>query len=203
MPAAWVTADEVYGGDGAFRRALEERQQAYVLAVKRTQTVTTFPPSQPIGYWHADERAAAQPAADWQRLSCGAGAQGERGYDWLYLELRPALQDGWVHGLLVRRSLSMPDDLAYYLVYARAGTRVPEIVRVAGTRWSIETFFKQAKGQVGLDHYEVRSWHGWHRHMTLALWALALLTVEMARAKRGTQAPTISYHSAFQSCVAC
>lgn len=196
VPAAWVTADEVYGGDGAFRRALEERGQAYVLAVKRTQAVSTFPPSQPIGYWHGDEFAAAQPATAWQQLSCADGAQGERVYDWLYVELRSALRDGWIHGLLVRRSLSTPDELAYYLLYAPTGTAVQEIVRVAGTRWSIEDCFKLAKGQVGLDHYEVRSWHGWHRHMTLALWALALLAVETGRAKRGTLAATISCRSA-------
>jgi SRSO17 transposase len=202
VPAAWVTADEVYGGDGAFRRALEERQQAYVLAVKRTQTVTTFPPAQPIGYWHAQELAAAQPASSWRQLSCGEGAQGERVYDWLYLELRPGLQEGWAHGLLVRRSIRTPDELAYYLVFAPTSASVEEIVRVAGTRWSIETFFKQAKGQVGLDHYEVRSWQGWHRHMTLALWALAILAVEAARAKRGTLTPTTSCRSASVSCVA-
>ncbi len=202
VPAAWVTADEVYGGDGAFRRALEDRGQAYVLAVKRTQVVSTFPPLQPIGYWHADELAARQPAVAWQRLSCGAGSQGERVYDWLYVELRPGLRAGWVHGLLVRRSLSTPDELAYYLVYAPTGTSVQEIVRVAGTRWSIETFFKQAKGQVGLDQYEVRSWQGWYRHMTLALWALALLAVEAARAKGGTQAATIWCRSAHRSCAA-
>jgi SRSO17 transposase len=200
VPAAWVTADEVYGGDGAFRRALEERQQAYVLAVKRTQTVTTFPPSRPIGYWHAAELAAQQPATVWQRLSCGEGAQGERVYDWLYVELRPGLREGWGHGLLVRRSLSTPDDLAYYLVYAPRGRGVQEVVRVAGTRWSIETFFRQAKGQVGLDHYEVRSWQGWHRHMTLALWALAILAVEAARAKGGSR--TTWCRSARPSCVA-
>jgi SRSO17 transposase len=200
VPAAWVTADEVYGGDGALRRALEERPQAYVLAVKRTQTVTTFPPSQPLGYWHADELAAAQPATAWQRLSCGEGAQGERLYDWLYLELRPGLQEGWVHGLLVRRSLSTPEELAYYLVFAPTSASVETIVVVAGTRWSIETFFKQAKGQVGLDHYEVRSWQGWHRHMTLALWALALLAVEAARAKKGTLAPPTSCRSLSASC---
>jgi SRSO17 transposase len=190
VPAAWITADEVYGGDGAFRRALEDRGQAYVLAVKRTQMLSTFPPLQPIGTWHADELAAQQPVTAWQQLSCGEGAQGERVYDWLYLDLRPGLRDGWVHGLLVRRSVSTPDELAYYLVYAPTGTSGQAIVRVAGRRWSIEDFFKQAKGQVGLDHYEVRSWQGWHRHMTLALWALALLAVETAQAKRGTQATT-------------
>jgi SRSO17 transposase len=202
MPAAWVTADEVYGGDGNFRRALEERGQAYVLAVKRNQTLTTWPPYQPIGDRHADELSAAQAVEQWQRLSCGAGAQGERVYDWLYLDLRPGLREGWSHGLLVRRSLSTPVELAYYLVYAPAGTAVQVIVRVAGTRWSIEDFFKLAKGQVGLDHYEVRSWQGWQRHMTLALWALALLAVETARAKRGTRAAMTSCRSVSRNCAA-
>ena len=200
VPAAWVTADAVYGGDGSFRRALEERGQAYVLAVKRNQTVSTFPPSQPIGYWHADELAAAQPATAWQQLSCGAGAQGERVSDWLYVELRPGLRAGWVHGLLVRRSLRNPDDLAYYLVSAPDGTPLAAIVRAAGSRWSIEDCFKLAKGQVGLDQYEVRSWQGWHRHMTLALWALALLAVEVARAKGGPRAMVTWSRSASPSC---
>lgn len=203
IPARWVTADAVYGGDSAFRRALEDRGQAYVLAVKRTQTVSTFPPLQPIGSGQAADRAAAQPDTDWQRWSCGDGAQGERVYDWLYVELRPGRREGWVHGLLVRRSLSTPDDLAYYFVFAPVGTPVQEIVQTAGTRWSIEDFFKQAKGQIGLDHYEVRSWQGWHRHMTLALWALALLAVEAAKAKRGALERTTSFHSVSPSCVAC
>jgi len=202
VPAAWVTADEVYGGDGSFRRALEERGQAYVLAVKRTQAVSTFPPSQPIGYWHADALIAVQAAEDWQQLSCGDGAQGERIYDWLSLLLRPALREGWVHGLLVRRSLSDPSELAYYLVYAPEETPLAVIVRVAGTRWSIEDFFKLSKGQVGLDHYEVRSWQGWHRHMTLASWALALLAVERARGKKGAQTTATASRSVSPSCAA-
>ena len=203
VPAAWVTADEVYGGDKAFRQELEARGQAYVLAVKRTQTVSTFPPVQPIGYWHADELRAAQPTTAWLRLSCGEGAQGERVYDWLYLTLRPALRDGWVHGLLVRRSLSDPTELAYYLVYCPADAATAVIMGVARMRWSIEDFFKQAKEQVGLDQYEVRSWHGWHRHITLALWALTLLAVETARANKGVQATPRWCRSASPSCVTC
>lgn len=193
VPAAWVTADEVYGNDGVFRRALEAHGQAYVLAVKRTQTVTTWPPYQPSGQHHADALVAAQSPERWQRLSCGDGAQGERLYDWLFVVLRPAEQPGWVQGLLVRRSLSEAGDLAYYLVHTPGDTSLAMLVRVAGSRWTIEECFKLAKGQVGLTHYEVRSWRGWHRHMTLALWALAILAAEAARAKRGIQErPTAS-----------
>jgi len=172
-----------------------------VLAVKRTQTVPTCPPCPPIGSHHADTLAAAQAPEPWQRLSCGDGAQGERLYDWLSLARRPALRDGWTHGLLVRRSLSDPTELAYDLVYAPDGTALTELVRVAGTRWSIETVCKQAKGQVGLDHYAVRSWQGWHRHMTLALWALAILAVEATRAKRGIRRTPSRCRSASPSCV--
>ncbi len=183
VPAAWVTADEVYGNDYGFRQALEACDQAYVVAVKRTQAVSTWPPYGTIGQAKADALVAALPPDAWQRLSCGDGAQGERVYDWAYLPLRPALRDGWLHALLVRRHPTRPQELAYYLVYLREGTPLTEVVQAAGSRWAIEDTFKLAKGQAGLDHYETRSWRGWHRHITLALWALAILAGEVARAK--------------------
>jgi SRSO17 transposase len=183
VPAAWVTADEVYGNDYSFRRALEACDQAYVVAVKRTQAVSTWPPYGQIGQAKAAALAAALPPEAWQQLSCGDGAQGERVYDWAYLPLRPALRDGWLHALLVRRHPARPQELAYYLVYLREGTPLTEVVQAAGSRWAIEDSFKLAKGQAGLDHYETRSWRGWHRHITLALWALAILACEVARAK--------------------
>ncbi len=207
VPAAWVTADEVYGNDSRFRGGLEARAQAYVVAVKRTQTVSTWPPYGPPGQAQAGTRVAALPPEAWQRLSCGEGAQGERVYDWACVLLRPALRAGWVHALLARRHPSRLDELAFYLVYAPQGTPLQEIVRAAGTRWTIEETLGLAKGQVGLDHYEVRSWLGWHRHMTLALWALAILATQAARAKGGSQ-PTAdlpasaSSPSACPSCVA-
>ena len=97
--------------------------------------------------------------------------------------MRPGLQDGWVHSVLVRRHPERTHELAYYLVYAPTGTPLEEAVRVAGARWTIEETFKAAKGLVGLDHYEVRSWQGWYRHITLALLAFAALTI--ATRKRG------------------
>lgn len=202
VPAAWVTADEVYGNDFAFRHALEEREQAYVVAVKRTQAVSAWPPHGPIGQTTAEALIAALDATTWHRLSCGEGAQGARRYDWAYRPLRPALADGWSHAVLARRHPTRPEELAYYLVYSRDGTPLTDIVRAAGSRWAVEDTFKLAKGQVGLDHYEVRSWQGWHRHITLALWALAILTAETARAKGGSRTPTTSSRSACPSCAA-
>jgi SRSO17 transposase len=203
VPAAWVTADEVYGNDYAFRRALEERSQAYVVAVKRTQSVSTWPPFGPIGQAKADALVAGLASDAWFRLSCGDGTQGERVYDWALLPLRPAMRDGWLHALLVRRHPIRTAELAYYLVHVRHGTGLTEVVRAAGSRWAIEDTFKLAKGQVGLDHYETRSWRGWHRHITLALWALAILASEVARAKGGTPpTATDSSRSASPSCAA-
>jgi SRSO17 transposase len=191
VPAAWVTADEVYGSDGKLRRALEARGQAYVLTVRGNEKPTTWPPYGPPAQVSVAKVVADVPAEAWQRLSCGEGAQGPRLYDWAYRPLRPALREGWVHAVLVRRHPDRPDELAYYLVYAPVGTPLAEMVRVAGARWTVDDTFKLAKGQVGLDHYEVRSWQGWYRHITLALVALAALTIG-ARKKGAPCAPTIS-----------
>ena len=188
VPAAWVTADAVYGSAGKLRRALEARGQAYVLAVRSNEQPTTGPPYGPPGQVTVAALAAAVPAADWQRLSCGEGAQGPRWYEWAYLPVRPALRAGWVHAVLLRRHPERPDELAYYLVYAPVDTPLEEVVRAAGARWTIDDMFKLAKGQVGLDHYEVRSWQGWYRHLTLALVAFAALTIG-ARKKGGPIAP--------------
>lgn len=187
VPARWVVGDAVYGSDGKLRRALEAREQPYALAVKSSEKPTTWPPYAPPGQVRvADVAAALEPAA-WHRLSCGEGAQGERLYDWAAVPLRPGLQQGWIHALVARRDPADPDALAYYLVYAPDGTSLAAIVRAIGARWTIEDVFKLAKGQVGLDQYEVRSWTGWHRHTTLALLALAALV--LGAAKGGTRRP--------------
>ena len=189
VPAAWVAADEVYGNDTKFRWALEARDQAYVVAVRSDYPVSTWPPFGAPDRWTIAAVVAAALSAgvvQWQRRSAGEGAQGPRWYDWAYLPVRPGLQDGWVHSVLVRRHPERTHELAYYLVYAPTGTPLEEAVRVAGARWTIEETFKAAKGLVGLDHYEVRSWQGWYRHITLAL--LALATLASATTKGGRPA---------------
>jgi SRSO17 transposase len=188
VPARWVVGDSVYGSDGKLRRALEERGQAYALAVKSTEQPTTWPPHGPPGQVAVADIAAVLESDRWQRLSCGEGAQGERLYDWARVPVRPALRDGWVHAVVIRRSIADPDELAYYLVYAPTDTPLVEIVRAIGARWTIEEVFELAKQRVGLDEYEVRSWTGWQRHTVLALLALAALVLGVA--KKGAQMPT-------------
>jgi SRSO17 transposase len=188
VPARWVVGDSVYGGDGKLRRTLEERGQAYALAVKRTEQPTTWPPYGPPGQVAVADIAAVLKPDQWQRLSCGEGAQGERLYDWARVPVRPALRDDWAHAVVICRSISDPDEPTYYLVYAPTDTPLVEIVRAIGARWTIEEVFELAKQRVGLDEYEVRSWTGWHRHTTLALLALAALVLGVT--KRGAQIPT-------------
>src|SRR5918912_1947869 len=111
------------------------------------------------------------------RLSAGEGAKGPRVYDWAHVPVGRTTAAGWQKGLLIRRKIGKPEDLAFYLTYAPAQTTTADLVRVAGTRWTIEASFEAAKGEVGLDQYEVRSWTGWHRHITLAMLAHAYLGV--------------------------
>jgi SRSO17 transposase len=177
VPAKWVTGDSVYGDDRRLRIWLEAQPQAYVLAVSGKEYV-----------WLAgDQRQvktilASLPAEGWTRLSAGDGAKGPRWYDWRWLPLADRMDPAWCRWLLVRRSVGTPTELTAYVVFAPQATSLEEVVQVAGTRWTIESGFEAAKGEVGLDHYEVRSWTGWYRHITLAMWALALLTVMRAGA---------------------
>jgi SRSO17 transposase len=175
VPAQWVTGDSVYGGDRRLRQWLEAQPHAYVLAVSGKEYI-----------WLSGQQRqvktilAALPEEGWTRLSAGDGAKGPRWYEWRWLPLAAPLAPGWHRWLLVRRRVSEPAELTAYVVFGRQVTTLEEVVRVAGSRWTIESGFEAAKGEVGLDHYEVRSWTGWYRHITLALWALALLTVMRA-----------------------
>ena len=123
----------------------------------------------------AKELATAEPLEGWRRLSAGAGSKGERLYDWARFRLCRLQQAPWDHWLLVRRKLSKPDEMAYYVVFGPAATSLEALARIAGRRWPVEECFEAAKQEVGLDGYEVRSWHGWYRHVTLSMLALAFL----------------------------
>ena len=187
-PAAWVTGAEIYGGDRRLRLWLEERQLPHVLAIKSTEPLWTRTTWQQGA---AKTLAAAVGEEAWQRLSAGEGAKGPRVYDWARGPIRALPEAGWDYWLLVRRRLADPTDLAYYVGFCPADTPLAELVRVAGTRWAIEESFESAKGEVGLDHYEVRRGSGWYRHTTLALLAQAYLTVTRAGAveKGGAKRP--------------
>jgi SRSO17 transposase len=175
VPARWVTGDSVYGEHRPLRRWLEVQPQAYVLAVSGKEYVG-------LGTQQRQVKAilTSLPAEGWSRLSAGDGAKGPRWYDWRWLPLADPLEPGWHRRLLVRRSLSAPTELTAYVVFAPHATSLQEVVRVAGSRWTVESGFEEAKGEVGLDQYEVRSWTAWYRHITLAMWALALLIVMRA-----------------------
>ena len=177
VAAAWVTGDEVYGSDPKLRAALEARAQPYLLGVSIQARVGVAGEQR-----RADAVAANLPADGWQRHSAGAGAKGPRCYDWAWERLEEATPAGWARWLLVRRHVSKPTELAYYRGFAPEATPLAAAVRVAGTRWAIETGFEAVKQEAGLADYEVRKWDGWHRHITLALLAHAYLAVTRAQA---------------------
>jgi len=158
------------------RSWLDQRRQAYVLGVTAQLRLWTGQKRE----W-ASEVVRSWPDSKWQQLSCGAGSKGERVYEWAQMVIRKG-DDGWQRWLLARRSLSDCNEVSYYVVGGPKQTTLEEMARVAGTRWAIEESFETGKGEVGLDQYEVRSWKGWYRHITLAMLAHAYLTVMRARA---------------------
>jgi len=180
IPAAWVTGDTVYGSNPELRAGLETRSQAYALGVRSHEWVEVG--GQRV---RVDRLAKGLPASAWQSLSAGAGAKGPRVYDWGAVALSSPAPAGWQRWLVVRRNQSAApkEKLAYFLVFAPAGTTLEEMVEVIGSRWTIEQCFEVGKGEVGLADYEVRSWHGWYRHVTLALVAQAFLTVMRAQSQ--------------------
>jgi SRSO17 transposase len=172
VPAAWVAGDSVYGDNRSLRLWLEEHGHAYVLAVSGKEYV-----GRAGRQWQVKTLLAMLEEENWCRLRAGDGTKGPRWYDWRWLPLSTPLHPHWRRWLLVRRSLSDPTERTAYIVCAPAGTALDTVVQVAGRRWTVEQCFEEAKGEVGLDQYAVRSWTGWYRHITLAMWAYALLTV--------------------------
>jgi SRSO17 transposase len=173
IPAQWVLADSIYGADSGFRGWLEERGKNYVLAVHKTTRV-----------WHAGRHYQMQtlvkglPQSCWRRTSAGEGSKGERLYDWVCLELEDELADTQTRRwLLLRRDIEEPEEQTFYIAHGSAETTAEELALIAGKRWKIEECFSQAKGEAGLDEYEVRKWEGWYRHVTLSMLAHAYLSV--------------------------
>jgi SRSO17 transposase len=181
VPFGWVTADEAYGQVGRLRMWLEEHNLAHVLAVPKSQMVICMD----LGQRRAYTVIADLAETDWHRLSCGNGAHGQRLYDWAAVDIRPWREPGRGHWLLARRSITDPDDIAYYLCYGPADTELTALIRVAGTRWAIEECFQTAKNETGLDHYQVRRYQAWYRHITLSMAAAAFLVITRNTTKKG------------------
>jgi SRSO17 transposase len=179
---------------------LEARAQPYVLAVRSNERLMTV--TDGFATRDASGIADALPASAWHRYPAGEGAKGPRLYDWARVRLLRLQTPPWDHWLLIRRSLREPSERAYYVVFAPMETTLSELAGVAGLRWTIETCFGTAKGELGLDHCEARSWDGWHRHMTLCMAALAFLArlraelVRIAAGKPNERSPDVAVEAA-------
>jgi SRSO17 transposase len=200
VPCGWVLGDAVYGADRRLRVMLEGRGKPYLLGIRGNDTVWAELDGA-VGQHAPSALARALPRQAWRRLSAGAGTKGERLYDWARVRLVRLQEPPWEHWLLVRRSIADPEDLAYFVVFGPAGLRLVDLARVAGRRWLVEECFEVAKQEVGLADYEVRSWRGWHRHVTIAMLALALLAGLRARlnAAKGGGGPEPPASSSFPS----
>src|SRR3954453_18773950 len=184
-PCAWVLADALYGSDSRLRRMLETREQPYVLAVRSNHCLRFWTEE---GLEETDPAAMADALARdaWATHAAGEGAKGLRLYEWARIALPSTAHPGFEHWLLIRRSRREPDQRAYYFVFAPVGVSLGELAGAAGLRWTIEECFERAKDDLGLDHCEARSWHGWHRHMSLCLAAAAFLARLAADLRRAT-----------------
>ncbi|MGA5343607.1 IS701 family transposase [Streptomyces griseoincarnatus] len=187
VPFAWVTADEAYGQVKHTRFWLEQRRIAHVMATKVNDTVITTR----CGEERVDRLIAALPRQRWKRISGGPGAHGERIYDWARVSIRTHWEDGFGHWILARRSVADPTEIAYHVCYGPASSRLKDLVKVAAARWAVEECFQTAKGECGLDHYQVRLYRAWYRHITLSMAALAYLTaLRAAEAAKGAPRTT-------------
>jgi SRSO17 transposase len=182
LRAKWVTADAVYGSDYHFRTTVEGHGLGYVVGVR-----TDFAVWAGFRQVRVEALLAGVPADAWHRLSCGDGAKGPRVYDWALSRVNCPDPDEYARWVLIRRSVSDPTEVAYFACGGPPATTLDELVRVAGARWAVEDLFELAKGDCGLDEYEVRSWTGWHRHITLSLFALAVVAVIRSRVAKPTK----------------
>lgn len=197
LHVAWVTGDTVYGSAQSLRAGLETREQAYALAGACKEHVEVQGTRRRV-----DQIASGLAREDWRELSAGTGSKGPRLFAWARIELAAPAANGWQRWLLVRRSLgegAKPAEMAYVLVFAPTGTSLEEMVEAFGTRWTVEQCFEEAKGEVGLDEYEVRSWHGWYRHVTLSMLGLAFLAALRANGDEDTLKKSLSRRTRHQN----
>lgn len=169
----WVLADAAYGDDSKFRRFLQEHNQPYIVAISSNQRI-----------WHeykqirVDSFLKQFDDSAWCSCSAGNGSKGKRLYDWICIMYKERDEYGMCNYLLSRRKLHEGKiDIAYYFCYAKNDLHLDKLVEAVGKRWNIECCFETAKQEVGLDEYEVRSWQGWYRHITLSMIGLLLLNI--------------------------
>jgi SRSO17 transposase len=187
VPFRWVAGDTVYGV-GDIEQQLRRAGKGYVLGVSSAHVFRSWGKRRSVA-GKAEDIARAQHASDWKRLSAGTGTKGPRLHDWCYLELADLETEAcndtkeslWTRGLLVRRHIA-DGDLAFFTTWGPAGTSLETLVAVEGHRWAIEDSFETAKNEFGLDHNESRSWHGWHRHVSLVMLAFAMMAAIRHRA---------------------
>jgi SRSO17 transposase len=187
VPFAFVAADSVYG-TGDIETMLRKAGKGYVLGVAANHVFRSWGKKQLIG-GTAAKIAQNLPKSAWRRLSSGEGTNGPRLHEWAYLELADldaanynnALTGEWTRGLLIRRNVA-DGALAFFSTWCPKGTPREKLVSVEGHRWAIEDSFETAKNEFGLDHNETRSWHGWHRHVSLVILAFAMMAAIRHRA---------------------
>ncbi len=186
VPFRYFAADAGYGRDPALRAWCHTHDVPYVMAV---------PVDLPLVDAHGrptrpDRVLGAVSPAVWKRRSCGKGTKGERYYDWAAVAVTVKDQppsSGYAHTLLIRRSVSKPKEIEFFLAHAPEPTPIPELIAVAGMRWKIEENNEQGKDLLGLNEYQVRKWTPWHRHVTCCMLAHAFLAV--TRAQLGKEHP--------------
>jgi SRSO17 transposase len=191
VPFKWLAADSVYGV-GALETLLRRACKGYVLGVASTHHFNSWGREIALA-GTAEAIAKGLEAAAWQRLSAGAGTKGARLYDWAYCplaDLEAAEYDtcatgAWTRGLLIRKTIA-DGDLAYFSTWCPTGTGIATLVKVEGHRWAIEDSFETAKNEFGLDHNETRSWHGWHRHVSLVMLVFAVMAAVRHKANQNT-----------------
>lgn len=166
---AWVVGDEVYGCY-ALRAWLEEKKQPYVLAV-----ASNYPVCIGIRQHKVRDVLTTMDELSWEKISAGKGTKGDRYYQWCRIKINSVSPNGWSRWLMIRCNMKNSDDVAFYIAFSPDEKTLGNMAKAAGSRWTIEECFEMAKGEVGLDHYEVRSWTGWYRHITLSLFALSYL----------------------------
>jgi len=172
VPAKWVVADSFYGRSHGFRHWLEKRGRSYAVMVPKTNAVRYQGRRKKVV-----ELIECLPEEAWTPVPTEEVSNGKRSQEWVCLVLSQDSRKGMRRWLLGRRSRDGPDDLAFYQAYGPQEAPVEELVGVCQARWAVEEGFAEAKGEVGLDHYEVRKWEAWHRYVTLSLLAHAYLAV--------------------------